>query len=150
MRRVLGRIALALIGLLAIAGIYAYQQVTSIQSERVTDDVNVLYGLGGNVGVLATSRGAVIVDSMTFRMQGARIRDLAEKIGRGPIQAIINTHYHRDHTHGNPAFAAGSSIWSTQRRSMSSTSLLTVGIYRSFSFGESLLNFMSWGARIRR
>jgi glyoxylase-like metal-dependent hydrolase (beta-lactamase superfamily II) len=115
MRRVLGRIALALIGLLAIAGIYAYQQVTSIQSERVTDDVSVLYGLGGNVGVLATSRGAVIVDSMTFRMQGARIRDLAEKIGRGPIQTIINTHYHRDHTHGNPAFAAGSKIWSTQR-----------------------------------
>ena len=54
MRRVLGRIALVLIALLAIAGIYAYQQVTSIESERVTDDVHVLYGLGGNVGVLAT------------------------------------------------------------------------------------------------
>ena len=49
----------------------------------MTDDVHVLFGLGGNVGVLATERGAVIVDSLTFRMQGARIRELAEKIGAG-------------------------------------------------------------------
>jgi glyoxylase-like metal-dependent hydrolase (beta-lactamase superfamily II) len=115
MRRVLGRIGLVLIGLLAIAGIYAYQQVNSLESERVTDDVSVLFGLGGNVGVLATSRGAVIVDSMSFRMQGARIRELAEKVGRGPTQAIVNTHYHFDHTHGNPAFAEGTKVWSTQR-----------------------------------
>jgi len=52
---------------------------------------------------------------MTFRMQGAEIREAAEKLGRGPTQAIINTHYHRDHTHGNPAFASGTTVWSTQR-----------------------------------
>ena len=115
MRRILVRLALILIGLIAVVAIYAYQQVTSLEVERVTDDVHVLYGLGGNVAVLATERGAVIVDSMTFRMQGAHIREVAEKIGRGPTQAIINTHYHRDHTHGNPAFAAGTTVWSTQR-----------------------------------
>ena len=115
MRRALGRIALVLVGLLAIGAIYAYQKVTSLEVERVTDDVHVLHGLGGNVGVLATERGAVIVDSMTFRMQGAHIREVAEKVGRGPTQAIINTHYHRDHTHGNPAFAAGTKVWATQR-----------------------------------
>ena len=48
-------------------------------------------------------------------MQGASIRELAERIGRGPTQAIINTHYHLDHTHGNPAFAAGTKVWATQR-----------------------------------
>lgn len=115
MRRVLVRIALVLVGLLAIGAIYAYQQVTSLEVERVTDDVHVLFGVGGNVGVIATERGAVIVDSMTFRMQGAQIREAAEKVGRGPTQAIINTHYHRDHTHGNPAFAAGTKVWATQR-----------------------------------
>jgi len=115
MRRVLKRIALVLTGLVAILAIYAHQQVTSLEIGRVTDDVHVLFGFGGNVGVLATERGAVIVDSMTFRMQGVRIREAAEKVGRGPIQAIINTHYHQDHTHGNPAFASGTKVWATQR-----------------------------------
>ena len=72
MRRVLGRVALIGIALLGVGAIYAYRQVASIEVERVTDDVHVLFGLGGNVGVLATERGAVIVDSMTFRMQGAQ------------------------------------------------------------------------------
>jgi len=52
---------------------------------------------------------------MTFVAQGRRIRDLAERIGGGPTQAVINTHYHIDHTHGNPAFAAGTKVVSTQR-----------------------------------
>ena len=115
MRRTLGRVALIGIALLGVGVIYAYRQVTSLEVERVTDDVHVLFGAGGNVGVLATERGAVIVDSLTFRMQGAHIREIAEKIGGGPVQAIINTHYHRDHTHGNPAFAAGTKVVATQR-----------------------------------
>lgn len=115
MRRTLGRLVLIVIVLLGVGAIYAWRQVATIEAERVTDDVHVLFGLGGNVGVLATERGAVIVDSMTFRMQGAQIREIAEKLGRGPTQALINTHYHRDHTHGNPAFAAGTKVVTTQR-----------------------------------
>jgi glyoxylase-like metal-dependent hydrolase (beta-lactamase superfamily II) len=85
--------------------------------ERVTDDVHVIRveRLGGNVGVLATERGAVVVDTMTFRSQGSRILKLAEQLGRGPVQAIVNTHYHQDHTHGNPAFAPGTQVVATQR-----------------------------------
>ena len=65
--------------------------------------------------MLRTSEGAVIVDTMTFRMQGERIRELAEELGGGPVQAVLNTHWHRDHTHGNPAFAPGTKIVATQR-----------------------------------
>jgi glyoxylase-like metal-dependent hydrolase (beta-lactamase superfamily II) len=115
MARWLVRIAVLLVVAVAGIAIYAYQQVASMTSERVTDDVHVIYGFGSNVGVLATARGAVIVDTMTFRMQGSRIRELAEKLGRGPTQAIVNTHYHIDHTHGNPAFASGARVISTQR-----------------------------------
>jgi len=56
-----------------------------------------------------------VVDTMTFRTQGERILALAEKIGGGPVQYIVNTHYHRDHTHGNPAFPAGTPIVATER-----------------------------------
>jgi glyoxylase-like metal-dependent hydrolase (beta-lactamase superfamily II) len=114
-KRWLVRIALVLVVLFGTLAIAAYQKVGALESERVTDDVHVIFGLGGNVGVLATGRGAVIVDTMTFRMQGARIRELAEKLGRGPTQAVVNTHYHVDHTHGNPGFAVGTKVVATQR-----------------------------------
>jgi glyoxylase-like metal-dependent hydrolase (beta-lactamase superfamily II) len=36
-------------------------------------------------------------------------------VGGGPVQAVINTHYHLDHTHGNPGFAPGTTVVSTAR-----------------------------------
>jgi cyclase len=114
MRRIWVRIVLLGLALVAVSAIYGYRQVSTIETERVTKDVHVLFGLGGNVGVLTTERGSVIVDSLTFRSQGVSIREIAEKIGGGPVQAIVNTHYHRDHTHGNPAFAAGTKVVATQ------------------------------------
>ena len=65
--------------------------------------------------VLRSERGAVVVDTMTFRMQGERIREAAEELAGGPVQTVINTHYHSDHTHGNPGFAPGSHVVATAR-----------------------------------
>ena len=115
MGRWIGRIALAVAVVAAIGAIYGYQRVRTVESERLTDDVHVLFGLGGNVGVLRTDRGSVIVDTMTFRMQGDRIRERAEALTGREVAVILNTHYHRDHTHGNPAFPAGTRIVATQR-----------------------------------
>jgi glyoxylase-like metal-dependent hydrolase (beta-lactamase superfamily II) len=108
-----GAIAIA-VGLAAIA-IYAYQQVSSIGSEKVTDDVHVLTGFGSNVGVLRTDRGSAIVDTMTFRMQGEEIRERAEQLTGREVEVILNTHYHLDHTHGNPAFPGGTRVVATKR-----------------------------------
>jgi glyoxylase-like metal-dependent hydrolase (beta-lactamase superfamily II) len=112
MRRILGWGFLALLVAAAVGAIYVYEKVEEIEVARVTPDVHVLYGFGGNVGILRTGEGAVVVDTMTFRMQGREIREKAEQLG-GPAQVIINTHYHRDHTHGNPAFAPGLKVVST-------------------------------------
>ena len=115
MRRILGwGLALLTLALAALA-IWGYGRVSSLESEAVTDDVHVLFGLGGNVGVLRTDRGAVIVDTLTFRMQGDAIRERAEALTGGEVQVILNTHYHRDHTHGNPAFPVGTRVVSTAR-----------------------------------
>ena len=43
------------------AAIYGYQTVMGLESAPITDDVSVIYGAGGNVGVLRTDRGAVVV-----------------------------------------------------------------------------------------
>lgn len=109
------------VGLAALAlffgavALYVYDTFMSMEVERVTDDVHVIYGLGSNVGVLRTDRGTVVVDTMSFVLQGRRILELAEKLGGGPVVAIINTHYHFDHTHGNPAFPPGTKVVSTER-----------------------------------
>ena len=116
----LRKLAIAGAALVAVAGVaflWLYQEVTTLESERVTDDVHVVQagGINGNVGVLRTAEGAVVVDTMTFRAQGARIRELAERLSGGPVQAVLNTHYHMDHSHGNPGFPAGTRIVATQR-----------------------------------
>ena len=115
MRRILGWGFVLLVLALAALAIWGYGRVSSIEAETVTDDVHVLFGLGGNVGVLRTDRGAVVVDTMNFRMQGDTIREQAEALTGGEVQVILNTHYHRDHTHGNPAFPGGTRVVSTAR-----------------------------------
>jgi len=115
MRRTAGVVIGVVILVLGFGAVYVYGRVMTLEVERVTEDVSVIYGFGGTIGVLGTKRGVVIVDTMTFMAQGRRIRELAERIGGGPTQAVINTHYHLDHTHGNPAFAAGTKVVSTQR-----------------------------------
>jgi len=115
MGRRVGVIAAVLIAIAGMLAVYFYNRVTLLETEPVTDSVHVIYGVGGNVAVLRTQRGAVIVDTMSFPLQGRRIRELAERIAGGPTQAVINTHYHADHTHGNPAWPVGTPIVATER-----------------------------------
>ncbi|NJN51383.1 MAG: MBL fold metallo-hydrolase [Gammaproteobacteria bacterium] len=113
------RLIIGLLGVVVILGLATaallYTQLRSLNVVRITNDLHMITGLGGNVGVLKTGVGTVIVDSMTFKMQGERIRELAESLTGEPTIAIINTHYHLDHTHGNPAFPAGIMVVSTEK-----------------------------------
>lgn len=103
-----------LIAIAAAAG-FVYTQVRAIDVEQLSPDLWVLRGFGGNTAVLRTRTGAVIVDTMTFGLQGERIRDVATELtGSAPVM-IINTHYHFDHTHGNPAFEPGTRVLATER-----------------------------------
>ena len=109
------KVILSVAVLLAALGLYVFSQVRNLTVEQLTDDVYVIYGLGGNVAVLDTSEGTVIVDTMTLRYQGSRIREQAERLTGKPVVMVINTHYHLDHTHGNPAFEAGTRVVATER-----------------------------------
>ena len=114
MGRIVGGALAVVVAAAAALGIYVYQQVSSFEVAKVTDDLHVIYGLGSNVGVLRTSEGSVVVDTMTFAMQGREIRERAESLG-GPVRAVVNTHYHLDHTHGNPAFSSGQKVYATEK-----------------------------------
>ncbi len=115
MGRILGIAVALLVVLVGLAAVVGYQQVTDLDFERVGEDVALFSGFGGNVAVLRTERGSVIVDTMTLRLQGEQLRERAEAFAGGSVVKVINTHYHLDHTHGNPAFPAGTDIISTAR-----------------------------------
>ena len=114
-RRALGWSAVVLLGGGAVFAIWIVHQLRTLEAESVTPDVWMLSGLGGNVGVLRSERGAAVVDTMTFRMQGERIRETVEGLTGRDVEVILNTHYHYDHTHGNPGFPPGGRIVATQR-----------------------------------
>jgi glyoxylase-like metal-dependent hydrolase (beta-lactamase superfamily II) len=114
-RTKLGRALLAVVAIVAVAAGWLWWRLGRIDVERIGDGLYVVTGVGGNVGVLVTEAGVVVVDTMMLVRQGdailARIRDLTDR----PVAAILNTHYHLDHTHGNPAFAPGTRVVATVR-----------------------------------
>ncbi len=74
-----------------------------LRLEKLTERVYCLYGKGGNVGVLVTETGVVVVDDQYEDVAPGiieKIRSVSDK----PIRYLVNTHFHADHTGGNPVF----------------------------------------------
>ena len=68
--------------------------------EKVADDLHVILGSGGNVAVLDTPEGVILVDDKFERNIPeivAKVKTLSDK----PIRYVLNTHQHGDHTGGN-------------------------------------------------
>ena len=83
-----------------------------IKASQVSGNIYMLEGQGGNIAASVGEDGIVIVDDefapLAEKIQ-AVLKDL--KITDKPVRFVINTHYHGDHTGGNPPFAnAGSTI----------------------------------------
>jgi glyoxylase-like metal-dependent hydrolase (beta-lactamase superfamily II) len=109
------KLLLGLIVVIVSYGTFFMIQARSLEVERLSDDLWVLRGMGGNTTVIKTDVGAVIVDSMTFVMQGKLIREKVKELTSEDTVMIINTHYHLDHTHGNPGFLPETRVIATDR-----------------------------------
>jgi cyclase len=79
------------------------QPAPTFKVQKVGDRVYALFGRGGNVGFLVTDRGVAVVDDQ-YREMASGILEEIKKITDKPIKYLINTHYHGDHTGGNPVF----------------------------------------------
>lgn len=71
--------------------------------EDIRRNVGIFTGRGGTIGWLATPDGAIAVDAQFPDTAKTCVEGLQQKSPKG-IQMLINTHYHADHTGGNPAF----------------------------------------------
>ena len=68
--------------------------------EKIADDLHVIVGSGGNVAVLTTADGMVLVDDK-FERNVPEILAKVKGISDKPIRYVLNTHLHGDHTGGN-------------------------------------------------
>ena len=77
---------------------------------RVSPELTLLSGRGGNVLVLATEAGKAVVDSGAAAFSDAVLAALDELPG-GRVAALFNTHWHLDQVGSNDALgSAGATI----------------------------------------
>ena len=73
-----------------------------IETQKVTDDLYVLFGMGGNIGVNIGEDGVFIVDDQ-FPVVMPKIRKAIKELGGDDIDFAVTTHWHFDHAEGNVA-----------------------------------------------
>jgi glyoxylase-like metal-dependent hydrolase (beta-lactamase superfamily II) len=65
--------------------------------------------VGGNVAVIVGDDGVIVVDDMYGQMYG-KLKAAIAAITPLPVRYVVNTHFHRDHTGGNAAFAQDGAV----------------------------------------
>ena len=80
-----------------------------IKATHVAGGIYMLEGSGGNIGVSVGSDGILIVDDQ-FLPLAPKIEAALEKLDKGALKFVLNTHWHGDHTGGNPHFGRKASI----------------------------------------
>jgi len=89
-----------------------FKQV-NIEVTPAAGEVFMLQGAGGNIAVLATDNGLLLVDDQ-FAPLATKIEQAMKKLSNGPIKYIVNTHFHSDHTGGNHYFSHQAPIFAHQ------------------------------------
>lgn len=79
-----------------------------VKVETVASGLHVLFGAGGNVAVSIGDQGVLVVDDQ-YPAMVPKIKAAVNKLGGGDVDFVINTHWHFDHTSGNPIFSKGGS-----------------------------------------
>lgn len=83
---------------------------TPIKTTRLSDNIYLLQGSGGNMAVQTGPDGKLLIDS-SFSTAVPRIREALNTLGNDPAHLLINTHWHIDHTDGNEGMhAAGFTV----------------------------------------
>jgi cyclase len=78
-----------------------------MRRERVSDDIYVftsdLYAQVTATAVV-TQDGIVVIDTLPYPQETRQMIGFLNRLGRGKIRYVINTHWHGDHTNGNYLF----------------------------------------------
>jgi cyclase len=99
----------ALIAVFLMLPLVTFAQ-NDVTTEKVTDNIFLISGKGGNIGVFIGDDGTFMIDDK-FADMSEGVFNAIESIGGSQPEYLINTHFHGDHTGGNDNFGKeGSTI----------------------------------------
>jgi glyoxylase-like metal-dependent hydrolase (beta-lactamase superfamily II) len=76
------------------------QNEVVIKTDKLSDNVYMLTGQGGNIGISVGEDGVFVIDDQ-FAPLTPKILEAIRKLSDKPIVYVVNTHFHGDHTGGN-------------------------------------------------
>ncbi len=88
---------------------FTIKQDVTVNTVKVSGNVYMLQGQGGNVGALVGMEGILIVDD-DYKAVSEKLSAALKELGSASPRYIFNTHWHGDHTQGNEFFGKGSTI----------------------------------------
>jgi cyclase len=99
------KIALLHLFVLLASATFAQQNYDTVKivSQKITDNIYILKGAGGNIGVLVGKDGTLMIDDQ-FAPLSNKINGAIKTISPEEIKFLINTHIHGDHSGGNENF----------------------------------------------
>lgn len=111
-------VLLSMAGLLVVNVAYTQNfDSVQIQSTRLTASVYMLEGRGGgNIGLCIGNEGSFLIDDQ-YAPLTEKIKKAVAQLTDKPVQFIINTHWHGDHSGGNENFGGEGAIIVSQENS---------------------------------
>lgn len=91
---------------LLVCGVAAQAQSPADIKVKViplTDNIHVLMGMGGNIGMITGEDGTFIIDD-DMPPLAEKIETAIATVSTDPVKIVFNTHWHFDHTGGNQHF----------------------------------------------
>lgn len=115
-----------LLGLATAATAQDFSQV-QVRTQKLTDSLYMLSGAGGNVGLSVGPDSVFMVDD-DFAPMAPKLKAAVAALTNRPVQFLLNTHFHFDHTGGNEVFGQTGAVivaHDNVRRRMSSEQLIS-------------------------
>ncbi|CAM1340237.1 MBL fold metallo-hydrolase [Tenacibaculum amylolyticum] len=79
---------------------FAQKKEVVIEPIKITENIYMLKGQGGNIGLFIGEDGAFMIDDQ-FAPLTPKILAAIKRITDKPVKYLVNTHWHGDHTGGN-------------------------------------------------
>jgi glyoxylase-like metal-dependent hydrolase (beta-lactamase superfamily II) len=95
----------------AFAGRAAAQDFSKVEirTEKLSDSIYMLAGAGGNIGLSIGEDSVFVIDDQ-FAPLAPKIKAAIAKLTPKPVQWVLNTHFHYDHTGGNEEFGKAGAL----------------------------------------